>query len=258
MDDATVAGVLLRLDTPGGLSTASDRIGRMVELVAARKPVVVSMVDVAASGGYMVAFRCSTLVAGPTSIVGSIGSINMRANIAGMLAKLGITIDRVTVGPHAAALSTTASLTPEEFARLEEVHWRNYQQWVADVARYRGMSLEQVDAVARGRVFTGQQARERGLVDELGGFDAALGQLEALAGIPAGSNVSFLHLPRQKTLLDLLAEGQFGGAARGLGQAAARRLGREASEPGAVDQTLTFWQRCLFPDETLALSWWRF
>jgi protease IV len=257
-DDETVAGVLLRLDTPGGLSTASDRIGRMVEQVATRKPVVVSMVDVAASGGYMVAFRCSTLVAGPGSIVGSIGSINMRANITGTLAKLGITVDRVTVGPHAAALSTTVSLTPEEFARLEEVHWRNYQQWVDDVARYRGMSAEQVDAVARGRVFTGQQAHERGLVDEVGGFDVALGQLEAALGIPAGSNVSFLHLPRQRTLLELLAEGEIGGAARELGQAATRGLGLAPTGQGSVDQTLAFWQRCLAPEETLALSWWRF
>ncbi len=258
LDDPTVAGVLLRLDTPGGLSTASDRIGRMVEQVAARKPVVVSMVDVAASGGYMVAFRCNTLVAGRGSIVGSIGSINLRANVAGLLAKLGVTVDRVTIGPHAAALSTTASLTPEEFARLEEVHWRTYQQWVDDVARYRGMSPEQVDAVARGRVFTGQQARERGLVDELGGFDVALEQLEALAGIPPEAEVSILHLPRQKTLLELLAEGEIGGAARALGQATARRCGLAASEQGSIDQTLTFWQRCLAPEETLALALWRF
>jgi len=257
-DDASVAGVLLRLDTPGGLSTASDRIGRMVEQVAAIKPVVISMVDIAASGGYMVAFRCNTLVAGPGSIVGSIGSINMRANVAGMLAKLGITVDRVTVGPHAAALSTTTSLSPEEFARLEEVHWRNYQQWVDDVARYRGMSLAQVDAVARGRIFTGQQARERGLVDELGGIDVALEQLAEMAGIPSGSEVSFLHLPRQKTLLELLADGEIGGAARALGQAAARGLGLAAAERGSLDQSLAFWQRCLAPDETLALSWWRF
>ncbi len=247
-DDATVVGVLLRFDTGGGLSTASDRIGRMVERVGAEKPVVVSMVDVTASGGYMAAYRCSTLVAGPGSIVGSIGSINMRANVTGLLEKLGVTVDRVSAGPHATSLSITSSLTPEEFARLEQVHWRGYQLWVAEVARYRGMSLEQVDAVARGRVFTGQQAFERGLVDALGGFDAALDQLRELAGIAPGAAVSFVHLPRQRTLIELVAAGEFGAAARSVGL-----LGEQTAQ----EQTLAFWQRCLAPEESLALAWWR-
>ncbi len=248
MEDETVAAVVLRLDTGGGLTTASDRIGRMVARVAARKPLVVSMADITASGGYMASYRCSTLVAHPNSIVGSIGSINMRGNVLGLLGKLGITVDRATVGPHASSLSMTASLSEEEFDRLEEIHWRSYERWVDDVARHRGLTGAEMDNVARGRVFTGRQALERGLVDQTGGFATAVAALKTLAGIPPEEEVSYVHLPRPKGLLEMLTQGEF--------LAMGRRLA--GGGPGeAPDQTVAFWRQCLAAEESLALLWWR-
>ncbi len=249
LEDEAVVGVLLRLDTGGGLSSASDRIGRMVAEVAREKPVVVSMVDLTASGGYMVSYRCGTLVALPTSIVGSIGSISMQANLAGLLAKLGITVDRVTVGPHATFLSGFASLSPDEFARFDEVHWRGYDSWVADVARHRGMTPEEVDRLARGRVFTGRQALANGLIDELGGFDEALALLKEQAGIDSGSEVSYIHLPREKNLLERIAAGDM------------IQVLADLSDPdqsaAALRGTTRFWKRCLEGDDALAMTWWR-
>lgn len=243
-EDRSVAAILLRLDTGGGLSSASDRIGRAVAKAARKKPLVVSMVDVTASGGYMISYRCSTLVALPSSIVGSIGSINMRANLTGMLAKIGLTVDRETVGPHPTMMSAFASLSTEEFARLERLHWREYEEWVTGVADERGMTPAEVNAIARGQVFTGRQALANGLVDALGGIDDALGLLKEQAGIPADDQLSFLHLPKEKSMIEKLLEGDFAGAVH------AHRVPR--------DQTAAFWQQCLKPDEALAITGWRF
>ncbi|MCK4305085.1 MAG: signal peptide peptidase SppA [Candidatus Eisenbacteria sp.] len=250
IENDAVKGILLRLDTPGGLTTASDRIGRMVEKAASEKPLVVSMVDVNASGGYMVSYRCSTLVALPNSIVGSIGSISMKPNLTGMLEKVGITVDRVTVGPHATMLSTLASFTDEEFARLEELHWRTYSAWVEGVAHYRGMTLDEVDHLARGRVFTGRQAVVNGLIDELGGFDRALELLKQQAGIDPESEVTFIHLPKQKGFLERLAEGDL------LSALHVALSGFPSGEP--LNDTVAFWKRGMASNDALALLWWQF
>lgn len=250
VEDDAVKAILLRLDTGGGMSTASDRIGRVVAEVGREKPIVVSMVDIAASGGYMVSYRCSTLVALPGSIVGSIGSMSMMGNLTHAFEKIGITVDRVTVGPHATALSGFASLTEEEFERFHSLHWKGYGQWVEGVARHRGLTVEEVDALARGRVFTGRQAWEKGLIDTTGSFDVALGLLKEQAGIDAGEEVSFIHLPRQKSFLERLAAGEVGSALHAA-------LGR-SGEAESLDQTVKFWRRCLDSEDALALFWWRF
>ncbi len=249
-----IKGVLLRLDTGGGLSTASDRIGQMVERVAREKPVVVSMVDITASGGYMVSYRCSTLVATPSAIVGSIGSISMRADMTGLMGKLGITIDRATVGPHATALSGFAPFTDEEYERFEILHWKTYNDWVAGIADHRGYTAEEIDALARGRIFTGRQALDNGLIDVTGGFDDALALLKELADIPADQAVTYTHLPREKDLFERLAEGDFMVLSQFVG-------GREAADratPEQLGDTLHFWEQCLSAEESLALCPWRF
>ena len=248
-EDRSIKAILLRLDTGGGLSSASDRIGRAVAEAARKKPLVVSMVDVTASGGYMISYRCSTLVALPGSIVGSIGSINMRANMAGLFEKLGLTVDRETIGPHATMMSGLASMSSEEFARLEKLHWREYEEWVTGIAEQRGMTPEEVNAIARGQVFTGRQALANGLVDALGGIDRALELLKDQAGIAADDDLSFLHLPKEKSMIEKLLEGDFAGAARTL---VALR------DPQPLDQTAAFWRQSLSPDDALALTWWRF
>jgi protease IV len=250
LDDRSVKGILLRFDTGGGMTTASDRIREMVKTACAEKPVVISMVDVTASGGYMASYPCETLVASPMSIVGSIGSINMRGNLSGLLEKFGVTVDKVSVGPHPDILSAFSSLDDEEFARLETLHWDMYNRWIADIAAHRGMTAEEVDNIARGRVFTGTQALGHGLIDELGGFDHALGLLKAQIGVEADEPVSYLHLPIQKNIFEKLLEGDFSSAAASL-------TGR-GTKAQAADQTLDFWTRSLQEREPLSLLWWRF
>lgn len=249
-----VKGVLLRLDTGGGLSTASDRIGRMVARVAQEKPVVVSMVDITASGGYMVSYRCNTLVAAPSAIVGSIGSISMRGDLTGMVGKLGITIDRATVGPHATALSGFAPFTDEEYERFEVLHWKTYNDWVAGIAEHRGYTADEIDALARGRIFTGRQALDNGLIDATGGFDDALALLKELADIPADQAVTYTHLPREKDLLERLVEGDF----MVLSELMGNRKGADQATQGHLEDTLHFWEQCLSAEESLALCPWRF
>ena len=254
LDNDRVKGVLLRLDTGGGLSTASDRIGEMVRRVAAEKPVVVSMVDMTASGGYMVSYRVKPLVANAGAIVGSIGSISMMGDMTGLANKFGITIDRATVGPHATLLSAFEPMSKEEFSRFEMIHWRHYNDWVAGIAEHRGMTLDEVDRLARGRIYTGEQAVGNGLIDATGGFDQALAMLREQVGLEADAPVTYVHLPRQKDIWQRLAEGEL---------MALADLARGESPAGASQEqmwtdTLRFWQRCLSGEESLAMCWWRF
>ncbi len=254
LDNDRVKGVLLRLDTGGGLSTASDRIGEMVRRVAAEKPVVVSMVDMTASGGYMVSYRVKPLVANAGAIVGSIGSISMMGDMTGLANKLGITIDRATVGPHATLLSAFEPMSKEEFSRFEMIHWRHYNDWVAGIAEHRGMTLDEVDRLARGRIYTGEQAVGNGLIDATGGFDQALAMLREQVGLEADAPVTYVHLPRQKDIWQRLAEGEL---------MALADLARGESPAGPSQErmwtdTLRFWQRCLSGEESLAMCWWRF
>lgn len=261
LENDRVKGVLLRLDTGGGLSTASDRIGEMVARVAAQKPLVVSMVDMTASGGYMVSYRVKPLVANPGAIVGSIGSISMMGDMSGLANKLGITIDRATVGPHATLLSAFEPMSEEEFSRFEMIHWRHYNDWVAGIADHRGMTLDEVDGLARGRIYTGEQAVANGLIDAAGGFDHALAMLREEAGLEPDAPVTYVHLPRQKDIWQRIAEGEL----MALADLAQLARGEASAKPSAEPSqetiwrdTLRFWQRCLSGEESLAMCWWRF
>jgi protease IV len=285
LESRRIRGVLLRLDTGGGLSTASDRIGEMVARVAEEKPVVISMVDMTASGGYMVSYRTKPLVASAASIVGSIGSISMNGNMTGLMNKLGVTIDRASVGPHPTLLSGFASMTEEEFARFELIHWRNYDRWVTGIAEHRGIPLPEVNGLAGGRIFTGRRALEVGLIDAIGGFDEALALLREELDIAEDEPVTYVHLPRQKDIWERLAAGEFMALAEAAARSASRGASRSPSQgashsasragswntphSGAAagydalhqarwDETLRFWQQCLSSQESLALCWWSF
>jgi protease-4 len=254
MDDDGIAGILLRLDTPGGLGLASDRIGKMVAEAAAAKPLVISSVDVNASGGYMVSYRCNTIVALPSSIVGSIGAFSLRPTAARLLDKLGVSVDRVTIGPHATVLSPVVPLTDDEFTRLTEVQWHSYDRWVEGIAQHRRLTLDQVDRLARGRVFTGRQALANGLIDAVGGFDEALALLKSQLDIPAKDDVTLLHYPVRKSLLEELRAGDWADAAQG----AALRLGLRSEEEARIATTVTVLRQWLQANEPLLLYDWRF
>jgi len=206
-ENKKVDAIVFRIDSGGGESVTAQKINRAVVRAGALKPMVVSMNDAAASGGYSIAYPCSTIVAGRMSVVGSIGSISGKFNMRGLYEKLGITKDFVTRGPMALIGSDYFDYSPEELASFSSRHWAEYQEWVADIARYRGMSPAEVDSVGRGRVWTGEQALDRRLVDALGTFDDAIRLAKEKAGIPADQDVRIIHYPKREGPLAALSGG---------------------------------------------------
>jgi protease-4 len=214
MDDEEIVGVVFRVDSPGGSGLASDAIGRWAKVVESKKPIVVSMGDVAASGGYMVSHRIRPIVADPNTITGSIGSITGKFNMHGLYDKLGLTYDFVTKGPYPLINSDYYDWTPEEAEMVAENHLRGFNQWIEDIAKHRDMTFDEVNAVAGGRVWTGRQALERNLVDKLGGLDVALDIVKEKAGIGADENITLVHYPIKKSFVEALMSGELTTAAK--------------------------------------------
>ncbi len=186
LSDERARAVLLRVNSPGGSATASDTIWReVVRLRAAGKPVVVSMSDVAASGGYFISAPADVIVAQPGTITGSIGVIMGKPVLAGALERVGITTDSVAVGSGATMLAPTHPFTEDEWNRINIWLDAIYQDFIGKVASGRRMPAERVHEVARGRVWTGADAAQNGLVDELGGMAAAAEIARRRAGLPA-------------------------------------------------------------------------
>ncbi len=208
----SVEAVVLRIASPGGLDTASDTIWRSAERVREDKPVVASLGDVAASGGYWVATAASHLVANPATITGSIGVFAGKIHIGGMFEKIGVAAESVFpegVPPNNWTNPVTP-LTAAERARLREGIADTYAVFLDRVAAARGMSPDQVDALGQGRVWSGHRALEVGLVDEMGGLDAALRQARLEAGIPEDEEIRILHLPEPPGLAESFLQ-DFGG-----------------------------------------------
>jgi protease-4 len=183
-DDA-VRAVVLRVNSPGGSYVASDVIWREVgQLRKAGKPVVASMSDVAASGGYFVAMGADAIVAEPGTITGSIGVYSGKVVTTGLLERLGIGTDAVVQGRHARMFSSRVGFDDEQWRRLSDWLDRVYDDFVGKVAEGRGLSRERAHELARGRVWSGADAHERGLVDELGGLHRALELARERAGLP--------------------------------------------------------------------------
>lgn len=196
LDDEDVVAVVFRVDSGGGSSLTSDRISRMVGRVDAEKPVIVSMVDLAASGGYTISYRARSIVANPATITGSIGSITGKMNLHGFYDRLGVSKDGVGRGPHADFNSDYRAWSDAEFALVREDHWEGYRDWIARIAEHRGLEPAAVDSVARGRVWTGNQALERGLVDRLGSLETAVVMAREAAGLEADEPVTRVHYPK--------------------------------------------------------------
>jgi protease-4 len=211
-DDKDVAAIVFRVDSQGGESLASDLIAHEIGVISKEKPVVVSMVDVAASGGYYISYKATKIVADPMTITGSIGSISAKFNMKGFYDKLGVTYDFIEKGPNALFHSFYRDFTPEERAIFERNHWNGFDMWLRDVAACRHMTYEQVSGLAMGRVWTGRQAKANGLIDEVGGLEKAIEVAKDLAKIPTDQKVTVMHYPKKKGLLQVLLEGEGGGA----------------------------------------------
>lgn len=180
-----VRGVLLHIDSPGGSALASDRIHHELELLAQDKPLVACMANVAASGGYYVAAPAHLIVAQPATITGSIGVVATRLVFDPLLERLGVATEVLKRGLRADLISPTRALTDEEKAVIEREIEAFYRTFLRVVASGRKLSMERAEAVAEGRVWTGTDAKRVGLVDELGGFEAALSAVRSKIGAGA-------------------------------------------------------------------------
>jgi protease-4 len=213
--DERARAILLRVNSPGGSYVASDTIWREVVRARARgKPVVVSMGNVAASGGYFIAMPADVIVAQPGTITGSIGVITAKPVLSGLLDRAGISTDSVAEGAHATMFAPTRPFSEDEWAKVNAWLDRIYADFTGKVAAARRLTPAHVEEVARGRVWTGADALDRGLVDELGGLDVAAGHARRRAGLPADAP---LRLFPRTSPLDRLRPGA-GEAAAGLAQ----------------------------------------
>jgi protease-4 len=203
-EDASIDAVVFRIDSPGGSDVASDVIWREASLTKEKKPVVVSMGDVAASGGYWIATASSAIVAEPSTITGSIGIYAGKFNLAGLFAKLGVATDGVSSTGNADFFSSSRSFTPEERERLHRILESGYRAFLERVAQARGKTKEEVDEIAQGRVWSGRAALEKGLVDEMGGLDRAVALAKEKAGFGADASVELRIYPEKKRLIELL------------------------------------------------------
>jgi protease-4 len=195
-EDKRVRGVVLRIDSPGGDGVASDLIWRAVRQVRREKPVVVSMGDVVASGGYYVAAAADAILAEPGTVTGSIGVVGGKVNLAGLYQRLGVGRDAVERGARAGLLSETRSFTPDERSAVRDEMKAIYELFLERVAEGRSMTRDQVNRVAQGRIWSGRRARSLGLVDGLGGPLEALLEVRRRAGIAPGESILLDVHPR--------------------------------------------------------------
>lgn len=202
--DKSIAAIVFRVDSPGGSSVASDVIWREVFLAKKEKPFVVSMSDVAGSGGYWISMAAHKIVAQPQTLTGSIGVLAGKFDLSALYEKLGLTTEKLAYGKEADIFSTFRPFSPEEKKIMkDEILW-TYDQFLTKVAEGRNMTKDEVNAVGRGRVWTGRQAKEIKLVDELGGLTKAIELAKGLAGIAREEEVRLVVWPKKKTFWESL------------------------------------------------------
>jgi protease-4 len=206
--DDGVKAILFRVDSPGGFGPAADAIWREVALARKSKPVVVSMGDYAASGGYYVSMASDVIVAEPGTLTGSIGVFSGKFNLRGLYDKLGLSEEIVARGRNAAMYSGYRPWSPEERAKVRAMNAAFYQEFVKKAAEGRKTSFQEIDSVAQGRVWTGADALDHGLVDRLGGMETALLAAKEKAGIPRDREVDLVVLPERKGIFETILERQ--------------------------------------------------
>ena len=201
-----VKAVVLRINSPGGSALASDLLWREIQLTDQKKPVIVSFGDVAASGGYYLATAARGILGMPATLTGSIGVIHGKFNLAQLLTKLGITVDALDKGKRAGYLSLARPFSKEEAEAIQEQMREFYEElFLKKVANSRGKSPEEIRKLAEGRVWTGAQALENGLLDQIGGLVQAVERAQEEAGLPKRKKVRLVRYSRRRSLKDLLS-----------------------------------------------------
>lgn len=206
-EDKSVKAILFRVDSPGGSAMASDAIAREVTLARkAGKPVVVSMSAVAGSGGYWVSMDADRIVAQPGTITGSIGVLSGKMVTKGLWDKLGISFDSVMAGKNAGMYNGIRDFTPAQLERFRAELDFIYETFTSRVAAGRGLPKEKVLEIAKGRIWSGEDAKPLGLVDELGGFDVAIREVKRLIKVKEGDSIELKTYPPKKTTLQALMQ----------------------------------------------------
>jgi len=204
--DSAIRAIVLRIDSPGGSAIASDVIWREVMLTKNQKPLIASMSDVAASGGYYIAMPAQAIVAEPSTLTGSIGVVITKFVIDGTLKKVGLNMEGVSQGKYAQMYSPVRPFSPEERARVAENMQATYDTFVEKAAQGRNTTPEKIDAIAQGRVWTGRQAKQLGLVDELGGLERAVAIAKQRAKIAQDTEVELVIYPPKKSFYDIVRD----------------------------------------------------
>ena len=205
-EDDKIKAIILRIDSPGGSVIASEEMWEEIIKTRKIKPVYASMSDVAASGGYYMAMGCDTIIAHPATITGSIGVILAIPNFSGTLDKLGITTDTISTNPSSQFLNVMQPFSNNEEERLRKISGDIYKRFVSKVAESRGKTYEETRALAKGRVWTGLDAKENGLVDVLGGLEEAIKIAKRRIGVPEDKLIYVQTFPRKKDELAALLE----------------------------------------------------
>lgn len=205
-EDASIKAVILRVDSPGGVSFSSAIIRHEVVVTKRVKPVVVSMSDLAASGGYAIAMSANKIVAEPGTITGSIGVYGGKYNLLGLYQKLGLSKDYIPTTENSTIDYPFQNFTPAQRESILKYMRDIYGSFIQGVAEGRHMKVEAVDKIGQGRVWSGERARQLGLVDELGGLDTAITAAKTLAKIPLSERVSLVYLPPPKSLLEKMRD----------------------------------------------------
>jgi len=211
-DDKGIKAIVLRIDSPGGSGLASDIIWRAIESAKEKKPVVVSMSDVAASGGYYIACNANKIVAEPSTITGSIGVLGGKPVVKGFYDWIGVTNEYVLRGKNAGLFRETEKFNDTERQKWQEFLGTTYDDFISKVGKGRGKDKTYIDSIGQGRVWTGSQGKERGLVDEYGGLDKAIEIAKQLAKIPAEQSIQRVIMPQPPSFFDQLMNSDDGDA----------------------------------------------
>ncbi|MEE3203041.1 MAG: signal peptide peptidase SppA [Acidobacteriota bacterium] len=214
-EDDAIEAIVLRVDSPGGVAVAADVMWREIDLASTEKPLIVSMSDLAASGGYYIAAPADVIVAHPGTLTGSIGVYGGKYVAGETLEKLGVNVEVVTDGTHADLFSPTTQFSDSARQAVQAQIDDTYERFLQVVADGRGLSRDEVHQMAQGRVWTGRQAYDNGLVDELGGLHRAVEVAKTEAGIAAESPITLVTYPQPRSFFEVLRNWFGVGFARG-------------------------------------------
>lgn len=200
-EDPSIKAIVFRVDSPGGSASASDQVWHAARVAREKKPVIASLGNVAASGGYYMAVGADKIVAEAGTLTGSIGVVLLKPNISGLLARFGIGSDALGRGRYSRVLDVTKAMDKAELSLVKSQMEGVYRRFLDRVAEGRKMTVEEVDAIGGGRVWTGRQAKEHGLVDDIGGLQAAIRLAAAQGGIEDPDRATIVHLPKPRNAI---------------------------------------------------------